>query len=90
MLTWDTATTANSHAMLRRCKPNDGRTRKCENTAFQSRALRPSEPKPTSPRKIYGAISRGAKNIDPAARKFASMTTETITEAKRRAKAKRA
>lgn len=40
-------------------------------------------------RKIHGAISRGAKHIDPAARKFAGLKTDTITEAKKVAQAKR-
>jgi hypothetical protein len=39
-------------------------------------------------RKVDGAISRGAKHINPAARKFADMSVEEVADAKAKAKAK--
>ena len=39
--------------------------------------------------KIHGAINRGAKHIDPVARRFAGVSITEVTDAKTRAKAKR-
>jgi hypothetical protein len=82
-----TATTVKSRATSRRCR-HKAHEKMRENGVPVPRS-QTKRAKAYVTRKTHGAISRGAKHIDPAARRFASMKTEMIAEAKRKAKTKR-
>jgi len=89
MLTSATATTASFRGHVKEMQAEQWAHEKMRENGVPVPRSQTKRAKAYVTRKIHGAISRGAKNIDPAARKFAGMKTETIADAKTKAKTKR-